>query len=257
MISATFIKRPILATVLSIVVVIGGFVSMAGLPITQYPDIAPVQVTVSTNYPGADADTVANSVAAPLEKQINGVDNMLYMQSSSSATGNLTLTVFFSMDTDPDTAEVQVNNRVGLALPELPDVVRSAGVKVEKRSSSFLMLIGIYSPEDRYDEQYIGNYADLYVLDALKRIPGANQASIMGLPDLAMRLWLQPDRMASLGITATDVQAAVSEQNKQFGAGRLGQAPTSQPVEMTFPVVTEGRFDKAEEFERRHIESRS
>jgi multidrug efflux pump len=154
------------------------------------------------------------------------------------------------MDTDPDTAEVQVNNRVGLALPELPDVVRNAGVKVEKRSSSFLMLIGIYSPEDRYDEQYIGNYADLYVLDALKRIPGANQASIMGLPDLAMRLWLQPDRMASLKITTTDIQNAVSQQNKQFGAGRLGQAPTSGPVEMTFPVVTEGRFDKPGEFEQ-------
>lgn len=249
MLSHFFIRRPIFASVLSIIVVIVGFVSMAGLPITQYPEITPVQVTVSATYPGADAETVANSVAAPIETQVNGVDNMIYMQSTSSATGEMSLTVYFTIDTDPDTAEVQVNNRVNLALPQLPDSVRNTGVRVQKRSSSFLMLIGIYSPDERYDEKYVGNYANLYVLDALKRVPGANQAQIMGLPDLAMRLWLQPDRMASLQITPSDIQRAVSAQNKQFGAGRLGQSPTDKPVEMTFPVVTQGRFSEAREFE--------
>ena len=249
MLSHFFIRRPIFATVLSIIVVIVGAVSIAGLPITQYPEITPVQVTVSASYPGADAETVANSVAAPIETQVNGVDNMIYMQSTSSATGEMTLTVYFTIDTDPDTAEVQVNNRVNLALPQLPDTVRNNGVRVQKRSASWMMLIGIYSPDGRYDEKYVGNYANLYVLDALKRIPGANQAQIMGLPDLAMRLWLQPDRMAAMKITPSDIQHAVSTQNQQFGVGSLGQSPTDKPVQMTFPVVTEGRFSEPREFE--------
>jgi len=147
MISAPFINRPILSSVLSIVVVIGGLVTLAGLPVNQYPAITPVQVTVNASYPGADAETVANTVAAPIETQVNGADNMLYMQSTSSATGEMSLTVYFDIDTDPDTAEVQVNNRVSLALPELPDTVRSTGVKVQKRSASILMLIGLFSPD--------------------------------------------------------------------------------------------------------------
>ncbi len=178
MISAFCVKRPIFAVVMSMIIVIGGGVAMFALPIAQYPDITPPQVTVSATYAGADSDTVAQTVAAPIETQVNGADNMIYMQSTSSPTGSMTLNVYFDIGTDPDTAQVQVQNRVNLALPQLREAVQKTGINVEKRSTSFLLLIGIYSPDGRFDQQYINNYANLYVLDAIKRVnrrqPGAD-----------------------------------------------------------------------------------
>ncbi|TBW10226.1 multidrug efflux RND transporter permease subunit [Azotobacter chroococcum] len=243
------IDRPIFASVISIVITLAGAVAMFNLPVAQYPDITPPQITVSATYPGADAEVVANNVAAPIEQQVNGADNMIYMYSSSSATGNMTLNVFFEIGTDPSLAQVDVQNRVNLALPQLPSAVQAQGINVQKKSSAFMMVIAVYSPEDRYDSTYIANYTNIYLLDAIKRIPGANQAAIFGTPDYAMRIWLKPDRMAQLGISATDVQQAVANQNQQFAVGRIGQSPTGQPVEQSFAVTTKGRLSEPAEFE--------
>jgi multidrug efflux pump len=249
MFSRFFIERPIFATVISIIICLAGAVALTALPIEQYPSITPVQVTVSATYPGADSQTLADSVAAPIESQINGVDNMIYMSSTSSSTGQLMLTVYFSLNTDPDIAQVQVQNRVNLALPQIPDAVKQQGVSVQKKASFFMMLIAIFSKGERYSSDYIANYANVYVLDALKRVPGAGQAQIMGVPDQAMRIWMNPDRMASLGITTSDIQQAVAKQNALYGAGQVGQKPTSGPVQMTFPVVTQGPFTDPSQYE--------
>ncbi len=249
MFSRFFIERPVFAAVISIIIVLAGLVAMRALPIEQYPTIIPVQVTVNTTYLGADSQTLAESVAAPIEAQINGVDNMLYMTSSSSSTGQLTLTVFFSLDTNPDIAQVQVQNRVNLALPQLPDAVTQNGVQVQKKSSSIMMLIAVKGPAERYTSEYIANYANVYVLDTLKRVPGAGQAQIFGVPDQAMRIWMNPDRMASLGITTSDIQNAVQSQNALFGAGQIGQQPTQAPVELSFPVVTQRPFTDPLQYE--------
>ncbi len=222
---------------------------MRALPIEQYPKITPVQVTVSATYPGADSQTLADSVAAPIEAQINGVDNMLYMISTSSSNGQLQLTVYFSLDTDPDIAQVQIQNRVDLAMPQLPEAVVQQGVSVQKKASSIMMLIGVFSKDERYSSDYVANYANVYVLDALKRVPGAGQAQIMGVPDQAMRIWMNPDRMTSLGITTTDIQQSVAQQNAVYGAGQIGQQPTAGPVQQTFPVVTQRPFTKPAEYE--------
>lgn len=246
---AFFIQRPIFTVVLSILIVIAGLVSMRTLPISQYPSMTPVQIQVNAGYPGADAKTVGNSVAAPIESQINGVENMLYMTSTSSDTGQLTITVYFTLDTDPDIAQVLVQNRVNLAVPQLPASVIQYGVTVQKESSSLLMIIALYDKEGRYEREYVTTYGNVYVLDAIKRINGAGQASIFGIPDQAMRIWMNPDRMASLGITTTDIQEAISNQNALFGAGQIGQEPNVKGTQLTFPVVTQEPFITPKQYE--------
>jgi multidrug efflux pump len=247
--SKFFIERPIFASVIAIIICLAGLVAMTSLPVEQYPTITPVQVTVSATYPGADSKTLADSVAAPIEAQINGVDNMIYMSSTSSSNGQLSLTVYFTLNTDPDIAQVQVQNRVNLAVPQLPEAVVQQGVSVQKKASSIMMLIGIFAEGERYSSDYIANYANVYVLDAIKRVPGAGQAQIMGVPDQAMRIWMNPDQMASLGITTSDIQQAVASQNALYGAGQIGQQPTSGPVQLTFPVVTQRPFTEPSQYE--------
>jgi multidrug efflux pump len=249
MFSRFFIERPIFATVLALLIVIAGIVSIKILPVAMYPTITPVQIMVTTTYPGADSKTVSDSVAAPIEAQINGVDNMLYMTSTSSNTGQMTLTVYFTLETDPDIAQVQVQNRVNLAAPQLPDAVVQYGVSVQKKSSSVLMILSVFNKDGRYSPDYVNNYTNVYVLDAIKRVEGAGQAQIFGVPDQAMRIWMNPDRMASLGITTTDIQQAVAKQNALWGAGQVGQQPGDDNVQLTFPVITQPPFVTPAQYE--------
>jgi len=249
MLSDVFIKRPILATVLGIVIVIIGAVSIFGLPIQQYPTIAPVQIQVSTVYAGANAETVAQSVAAPIEAQINGVPDMLYMNSTSSASGQLTINVYFKETVDPDIAQVLVQNRVNLATPQLPAAVNTYGVTVQQQSSSVMMLIAITADAGRYPLTYVTNFANLQVLNAIQRIYGAGQATMFGDPNQAMRIWLNPNKMASLGISAPQVAEVIKNQNQLIGAGQLGQPPTPGPVVQTFPMTVQQQFTKPSEYD--------
>ncbi|HQR51165.1 MAG TPA: multidrug efflux RND transporter permease subunit [Methylophilaceae bacterium] len=233
-----FIDRPIFSAVISIVISIAGLVAMVNLPIAQYPQITPVQIQVTATYPGANAELVAQNVAAPIENQVNGANNMIYMSSTNSSTGNYTLTVYFTIDTDPALAQVDVQNRVSMAMAQLPQAVQVQGINVQQKTQSFLMIVALYSPDGRYDSDYIANYANVNVLDSIKRINGANQASIFGIPDYAMRIWLKPDRMAQLHVSTSDVANAVKQQNQQFAVGRIGQSPTPYPVTQTFPATT-------------------
>jgi len=244
-----FIDRPVFAAVISIIITLGGFVAMKSTPIAQYPDIAPPTVQVTAVYPGATAEVIANTVAAPIEAQVNGVDDMSYMLSTSSSSGNMTLTVTFDPGTDPDQAQVNVQNRVSQASAQLPEIVAKQGVLVQKRSNAFMMVISFYSEDDRYDSTYLGNYVNLYLLDAIKRIPGANLSGMMPTPDVAMRIWLKPDRLAQMGLTSSDVTNAIKGQNQAFGVGQIGQVPTTEGTQQSFVVTSQGMLTDPAEFD--------
>lgn len=248
-ISKAFIDRPILAGVLSVAVFLAGLISMFKLPISEYPEVVPPTVVVNASFPGANPTVISETVATPLEEEINGVENMLYMYSQSTADGLLTLTVTFEIGTDPDLAQQLVQNRVAQALPRLPDVTRQLGVTTVKTSPDLTMVVHLTSPNDRYDTLYLRNYAVLNVKDQLARIEGVGQVRLFGAGNYAMRLWLNPEKIAERGLSAGEVVAAVREQNVQVAAGMIGGAPYGDAIELQLPINAKGRLQTPEEFE--------
>jgi len=249
MFSRFFIDRPIFAAVLSIFIVLAGLAAMRNLPIAQYPDIAPPVVTVQAIYPGASAEVIEQTVAAPIENAITGVEKMIYMSSTSGSNGIVQIQVTFDIGTNADQATVDVNNRVKQAEARLPEEVRRQGVTVVKGSSAFLQVLAFYSPDDRYDNLAISNYVTLNVLDQLKRVPGTTNVQVFGAKDYAMRIWVRPDRLTQLRLTPNDLIRAVSEQNAQFAAGKIGQSPSGGPQELVYTITTKGRLADPREFE--------
>src|SRR5947208_3905407 len=246
--SSFFIRRPIFAGVLSAIIFLVGFLAMWRLPISEYPEVVPPTVVVRATYPGANPKTIAETVASPLEQAINGVENSLYMFSQATSDGVMALVVTFKLGTDVDKAQVQVQNRVAQALPKLPEEVRQLGVTTTKQSPDLTMVVHLFSPNDRYNEIYIRNYAVLQVKDVLARIPGAGSVQVFGSGDYAMRVWLDPDKIAARNLTASDVVSAIREQNVQVAAGGVGQQPVSKPVALELQVNAKGRLIDEEEF---------
>src|SRR5215470_6599994 len=247
-ISHFFIDRPIFAAVVSIVIVILGAVAFTRLPVAQYPEIAPPVINVSGQYPGANAETVASTVVAPIEEQINGVENMIYMSSNSTSDGRFTISVSFDLGTNLDIAQVQVQNRVAVAQPRLPVEVRNIGVTVTKASPDLMMVVHLYSPDDSRDSLFISNYATLEIKDALTRVDGVGSITVFGVRDFAMRIWLDPNRLQSLGMTATDVTQALQGQNIQVASGVLNQQPVEHAGAFEIAVQTLGRLADPDQF---------
>src|SRR5512145_74896 len=244
-----FIRRPIVAIVISIIMVLMGLFTLKGLSIEQYPFLAPPSIRVTATYPGASAVAVEQSVATPIEQEVNGVDKMIYMKSSNTSDGRMQLDVNFEVGVDQDTANVLTQNRVSSAQARLPQEVVQQGVTVKKQSPSILMLISLYSPEGSYDANFLINYCGINLRDQILRIPGIAQVDLFGGADYGMRIWLRPDRLAKLALTPADVISAIKEQNLQAPAGRVGMAPSPKDQEFTYTVSAPGRLVNPEEFE--------
>src|SRR5918996_1304416 len=254
MLARFFIDRPVLAWVISLVIVLLGGITAGLLPIAEYPEIQPPTVRVTASYPGANAQVVADTVAAPIEQQVVGVEGMLYMSSQSGNDGSYTLDVTFALGTDVNMAQVLVQNRVAVAEPTLPDVVRTIGVSVKKRSPDILLAISLYSEDNPdtgrpyYDRLYLSNYATIQLKDALARIEGVGDVTILGQQDYSMRVWLDPDKLQSRNLTAGDVIRVLREQNVQVAAGRIGQPPVPTGQDFQYTLSTLGRLVEAEQF---------
>src|ERR1700731_4169339 len=248
MFSRFFINRPIFASVLSIVIVLAGGIALFTLPVAQYPEIAPPTVEVSAFYPGANALVVADTVAAPIEQQVNGVEGMMYMSSQCTNDGNYVLTVTFQPGSDLNIAQVLVQNRVSLAEPILPDLVKRRGISGKKKSPNVLLIVNLFATEDGRTNLELSNYATIQIRDELSRLPGVGDITYLGQRNYSMRLWLDPQKMASYNLNAQDLMAAVQAQNIQVAAGQIGQPPTPRGQVTQYIITTLGRLQNSDQF---------
>ncbi len=256
MISKFFIERPVLANVLAILMILIGAVAVYDLPIAQYPDVVPPTVQVTTRYPGASARTLMDTVALPIEQQVNGVENMIYMQSMSASDGSYTLTVTFKIGTDLDAAQILVQNRVSTALSSLPQAVQAQGVTVQKRSTAILLFVTLTSPDDRYDSLYLANYATINLQDELSRLPGVGNVNVFGAGQYSMRIWLDPEKLKARSLNAQDVVLALQQQSQEVTAGQVGMPPTPPGVDFQYTIDLAGPAHRRRSIRERHRQDR-
>ena len=249
MFSQFCIRRPIFASVMSIIIVLAGLMAARILPVSQYPDISPPSVSISASYSGADAQTLARTIAAPLEDQLSGVEGLLYYTTSIRSNGDVRISCVFDVGTNPNDAMLEINNRVRTAERRLPEKVRQDGVRVRKRSEEVLLMMALTSPDDSMSVVQMADGATLNLIDELSRIPGVGDVSIFGNVQGAMRIWLNPDKMALMGVTVQDVEKAIENQNRQYAAGRIGAAPTTKDQQLFYTITTKGQLLTVKEFE--------